>query len=245
MSTVAQVAPRDQPWQRDEFLGGCLGFPVFRLRTPSAARAAIDAASVNAEWMIEARVPAERPAEAEALARCGFRIADTNVQLVRAPQAPRHAARCRMARPDDEAAVRAIAANGFSQTRFHLDPRIPVEAANRVKEEWAANYFRGQRGEWLVVAEDAEGVCGFNLVLRSPRDSLVIDLIAVTERGRRRGFGAEMLEFASSECLGRPAEVAVGTQIANVSSLALYTKLGFRPTQSTYVFHLHRADLIR
>lgn len=235
----------EQAWQRDDFLGRCLGHPVLRLRVPSAAGEAIAAAQEHPEWMIEARVPADRPDDAAALARHGFRIVDTNVQLTRAPRAAAAAPRCRLARPADEPAVRAIAGSGFSQTRFHLDSRIPKADANRVKEEWAANYFRGKRGEWLVVAEDAEGVCGFNLVLRTPRDSLVVDLIAVAERGRRRGFGAELMEFAASECLGRPAEVAVGTQVANVNSLGLYVKLGFRPVNATYVFHLHRAELVR
>jgi ribosomal protein S18 acetylase RimI-like enzyme len=245
MSMGAQSATREQPWQRDEFLGRCLGHPVFRLRTPAAAREVIEAAGSQGEWMIEARVPAGQPAEAAALARAGFRIADTNVQLERRARPAVRAPRCRLARPTDERAVRAIAAAAFTQTRFHLDARIPTAAANRVKEEWAANYFRGQRGEWLVVAEDEAGVCGFNLVLRTPRDSLVVDLIAVADRGRRMGFGAELLEFAAAECLGRPVDIAVGTQIANFNSLGLYQKLGFRPTSATYVFHLHRADLIR
>jgi dTDP-4-amino-4,6-dideoxy-D-galactose acyltransferase len=245
MSTAAHGTNRNQPWQRDEFLGRYLGFPVIRLRDNAAARAAIEAASADAEWMIEARVPADRPGEVAALAQCGFRIVDTNVQLVRAARAAVPAPRCRLAQPSDEAAVRSVAARGFSQTRFHLDTRIPDAAANRVKEEWAGNYFRGQRGEWMVVAEDAQGVCGFNLVLRTPRDSLVVDLIAVDERARRQGLGAEMLEFAAGQCLARPAEVAIGTQIANATSLGLYTKIGFRPTNATYVFHLHRADLPR
>lgn len=245
MTTAAQTAMRDQPWQRDEFLERCLGHPVFRLRTPAAARAAIEAAGKDGDWLIEARASVARPADAAVLAQWGFRIADTNVQLVRPARPTVSAPRCRMARASDEAAVRAIASGSFRQTRFHLDPRIPAAAANRVKEEWAANYFHGQRGEWLVVAEDEAGVCGFNLVLRTERNSLVVDLIAVAERGRRRGFAAELIEFAAAECLGRPADVAVGTQIGNFNSLALYQKLGFRPADATYVFHLHRADLIQ
>lgn len=232
------------PWQRDEFLARCLGFPVIRLKDPAAARAAIEAAGAG-DWMIEARVPADRPAAVASLSQCGFRIVDTNVQLTRTARPAVPTARCRLARPADEPAVRAIAASAFTQTRFHLDSRIPAAAANRVKEEWAGNFFRGQRGEWLVVAEDEAGVCGFNLVLRTPRDSLVVDLIAVDPRGQRRGFGAELMEFAAATCLGRPADVAVGTQVANVHSLGLYLKLGFRPASATYVFHLHRQDLPR
>jgi GNAT superfamily N-acetyltransferase len=243
MATEAAAAPAT--WQRDAFLERHLGYPVFRLRELHAVRAAIDAAGAHADWMIEARVPVGEPAQSAVLARHGFRIADTNVQLRREARAGAPVtAGIRFATPADEAAVRTLAARCFSQTRFHLDPHIPRAAADRVKEEWAANYFSGRRGEWMVVAEDAIGVCGFNQVLRAADDSLVVDLIAVAERARQRGHAAAMIEYAARVCLDRPAAVSIGTQIANFGSLSVYTRLGFRPTTATYVFHLHRADLI-
>jgi len=46
-----------------------------------------------------------------------------------------------------------IAESAFVYSRFHLDPLVPKELANRVKREWIANYVRRQRGERLLVAE--------------------------------------------------------------------------------------------
>lgn len=229
------------PFVEDGFLGLCLGHPVIRLRSADAARQAIAHAAKYPRWMVETKVPAGDVAKVRELEDLGFRLVDTNVQLTRAARAaaaPRDA-RCRMATPADEAGVRRVAATSFTYTRFHLDPRIPDAAANRVKEEWAANFFHGRRGEWMVVAEDAQGVTGFLQLLRAADGTVIIDLIAVGERGRNQGLGRAMIELAASECLGRPAALLVGTQVANIASLALYDSLGFRLSQASYVLHLH------
>lgn len=225
----------------DGFLAHCLGFPVIRLRVPGAAEHAIVHAAKFPRWMIEARVQVAEVATVGALQDRGFRLIDTNVQLVRAADAGGvpGGERCRMATAADEAAVRSVAATSFSYTRFHLDPAIPDSAANLVKEEWVGNFFRGKRGKWMVLAEDADGVTGFLQLLHIPEGDVVIDLIAVSERGRNKGVARSMIAYAASRCLERPATLLVGTQIANIASLALYDSLGFRISQASYVLHLH------
>jgi ribosomal protein S18 acetylase RimI-like enzyme len=229
------------PFVEDEFLGQCLGHPVIRLRAADAARDAIEHAGKYPRWMIETKVAVGDVATIRALEDDGFGLVDTNVQLTRAAPSETLAsdARCRMATPTDEAGVRQVAATSFSHTRFHLDPRIAEAAANRVKEEWAANFFTGRRGDWMVVAEDAQGVAGFLQLLRAANGAVIIDLIAVSERGRNQGLARAMIECAATQCLGRPAAMIVGTQIANIASLALYDSLGFRVSQANYILHLH------
>jgi ribosomal protein S18 acetylase RimI-like enzyme len=234
------------PFLRDAFLEQWLGYPVFRLRDTGAAHEAIAQAAAHDRWMVDTRVAVDRVGELAQVTGHGFRLIDTNVQLER-PAAAREAASggCRFAVAADEAQVRAIAASSFTQTRFHLDPQIPDTLANRVKEEWVGNFFAGRRGQWLVVAEHEGRVSGFCQVLRNPDDVLVIDLIAVAEHGRGRGLARAMIEYAATTCLGRPAAMLVGTQIANVRSLALYTRLGFSVASASYIFHLHSRNRAR
>lgn len=239
-------AVRPVPWARDAFLEQWLRYPVFRLREPGAAGEAIAQAAAHDQWMIETRVPVDRVADLALVTAHGFRLIDTNVQLARAAGSnDAETAGCRFAVAADEAEVRAIAAHAFSQTRFHLDPQIPKALANRIKEEWVGNFFAGRRGEWMIVAEHDRRVSGFCQVLRSAGDVLVIDLIAVAERGRGRRLAAAMIEYAAAACLGRPGAMIVGTQIANVRSLALYTRLGFSVSSASYIFHLHSQDAAR
>jgi dTDP-4-amino-4,6-dideoxy-D-galactose acyltransferase len=240
------MRPQQTPWIEDTFLGRALGYPVFRLREPDSARQAIAAAASGPRWMIETRVPVEDVELLGDLTTLGFRLIDTNVQLTRAPQMfdTSGTEHCRMAGAQDEPAVRSIAAQSFSQSRFHLDPLIPAAAANRIKEEWAGGFFAGRRGEWMVVGEGARGVHGFTQLLRAADDTLVIDLLAVKADGRNQGFARAMIAYAATACLGRPALLKVGTQIANVNSLSLYTSLGFRVCGASYVLHLHAENLV-
>jgi dTDP-4-amino-4,6-dideoxy-D-galactose acyltransferase len=230
-------------WGEDAFLGGILGYPVLRLRAPAAARHAIAEASARHRWMIEARVPVREIAVLGELTTQGFRIIDTNIQLTRAPgKLPASGVdACRMAEPKDESAVRAIAARSFSVTRFHLDPAIPESAANRIKEEWAGNFFAGRRGQWMVVAESAGQVCGFAQLLREGDHTLIIDLIAVEAGARNRGLAGAMIAYAQRACLPGEPTLKVGTQLANIDSLALYTRLGFRINAASHVLHRHGA----
>jgi ribosomal protein S18 acetylase RimI-like enzyme len=238
-------APTDGPaWLQDVFLEQWLGYPVFRLKNPSHVREVVAAAAVHPEWMIEARVAVS---DVDVLARLtheGFRVIDTNVQLTRAVAAVDGvaAANCRFAHAPDEAAVRAIAGRAFTQTRFHLDPAIPNAVADRIKQEWAGNFFSGKRGDWMVVAPDEHGPSGFLQLLRGADDTVVIDLIAVAKQGRGKGLARSMIAYAATSCLGREATLVVGTQIANVTSLRLYSSLGFRIASSAYVLHMHARD---
>ena len=73
----------------------------------------------------------------------------------------------------------------------------------------------------------------------NPDDVVVIDLIAVDKNHRRKNTASSLIAYAESEynnCL----LIRVGTQIANIASVRLYEKLGFRLTQSQYIFHYHR-----
>jgi GNAT superfamily N-acetyltransferase len=189
---------------------------------------------------VDAKVPSEAVGRLHQLEAAGFAVVDTSVQLTR-PAVPFdvQSGHVRFALPADEATVRTLAAQSISQSRFHLDPAIPRATANHLKAEWAGNFFAGHRGDWMVVAEDAGEVCGFLQLLRS-EEGVVIDLIGVSSNHRSRGLGSQMIAFAAHHCLDRPARLTVGTQIANVRSLAFYQRLGFTITAAFYVLHLHR-----
>lgn len=175
------------------------------------------------------------------LENLGFRLIDTNVQLIRKAGAfEKTSTRCRFANPADENAVRMVAGNSFVQSRFHLDPVIPNSVADKIKEDWAGNFFSAKRGKWMVVVEHDKKVCGFLQLLQKNEETIIIDLIAVAKDKQGLGLGGEMISFASSACLNKEARMEVGTQVANLSSLSLYTNLGFRISDFKYVLHLHQ-----
>ena len=145
-------------------------------------------------------------------------------------------------RPEHYTDVLHIAASCFQYSRFHLDPAIPNPIAHRVKHDWVLNYIQGGRGERLMVALiDAQPV-GFLAVLRSECEGKcirTIDLIGVSRPFQGRGVGQQLVRYFVEQYAPHSDRLQVGTQVANVSSLRLYQKLGFSTMKSAYVMHLH------
>jgi ribosomal protein S18 acetylase RimI-like enzyme len=213
----------------DAWLSAILGKPAFHLPPGPAF------IPPQGPAFVDARIGAGDTAALLALQDKGFRVMDVSVQLVRPPGAmPAAGPDVREARPADAEAVKALAAEAFVFDRFHCDPAIGHDTASRLKAEWAGNYFTGKRGDGMVVAEDGVGICGFLQWLHVGGET-VIDLIAVAGRSRGKGYGRAMIALAGSA----GQALRVGTQIANLPSLALYGGSGFRQTAASYVLHLH------
>ena len=187
-----------------------------------------------------ARVPTHHVRTSRLLEREGFHVVDTGITLEtrRLPEGGGEGSRARLARAEDRAAVEKIAASSFVYSRFHLDPDIPKPLADEIKTQWVGNYFLGQRGDYMVVAECAGQVTGFLQLLNASGSVLVIDLIAVEKDHRGQGLAEEMIRYAVTTC-GNPTTIRAGTQSANTMSLSLYEKLGFRIVSTSYVLHHH------
>lgn len=226
----------------DTWLSELLRRPTFSVRDTTDVTSVADALPM-APAFVTAKVPAHRADDAVALQAIGFRVVDTALTFAAEVTEAAGGEPCvRPAQRRDEAAVAAIAATVFRYSRFHLDPGISRETANRIKEAWARNYFAGARGDGMVVAEAEDGaVVGFTQLLRGADGAVVIDLIAVAETATRRGFARAMIGHAARHGLDgrRPARLLVGTQAANIASCRLYESLGFRLMSSTFVLHHH------
>jgi ribosomal protein S18 acetylase RimI-like enzyme len=229
----------------DAWLAGLMRRAVNRVAGPVVPGTEADATRALAALAATpgfayARVPTTDVSFGHLLENAGFRLVDTGITLEAATIAgtSRSMGETRLAHAGDATAVVEIARTAFRYSRFHLDPRIPTALANDIKREWAANYFRGQRGDHMVVAERSGSVVGFLQLLAGKDGVLTIDLIAVAEAHRGRGLAADMIRFAAREC-GKPVRLRVGTQAANVASLRLYERLGFAVAATSHVFHLH------
>jgi ribosomal protein S18 acetylase RimI-like enzyme len=229
----------------DRWLGEAMATDAYRVSGSLVPEEALEAAkalrSIAARPSFAyARVPTRDLSTAQGLEANGFRLVDTNVTL-ETEELPAQAGvhnTARAARPADAAAVEQIARTSFEMSRFHLDPHLRPGLANEIKAQWAANFFRGRRGDFMVVAERDGQVAGFLQLIAASEAVLVIDLIAVARDARGRGLASAMIRHAAHTC-GAPRRLRVGTQIANVGSLKLYQRLGFSVTTSAYMFHLH------
>lgn len=166
----------------------------------------------------------------------GFYPADVNLTL----EAPLRGVAnelggARLAVSEDAAALGELARTSFVCSRFHRDPNIPRTHADAFKAAWVTNYFKGLRGDAMVVAEVDKQIAGF-LQLLDQGDTVVIDLVAVDQQFRRQGVASAMLGRASA-AFPEARTIRAGTQAANTGSLRFYQHSGFEHTASTMVFH--------
>jgi len=185
-----------------------------------------------------AKVGTDRVADVAALAKLGFVVVDTNVtfELMREPSAASPSIEVSEVAEGDADAVLDIAGSAFRYSRFHLDPLISDELAHHIKREWIRNYVLRKRGDALLVAHLDDRVVGF-LAAIVAHGTAIIDLVAVASDANGLGVGSALtLAFAQKY---RGMSRIVGTQVANVPSVRLYTKLGFSLVRSQYVLHHH------
>lgn len=132
----------------------------------------------------------------------------------------------------------ALAEEAFAFDRFHLDDEIPKIVSNQIKREWVYNFFNGKRGDYLLVASKEQEIYGFLLLIIDDKNA-IIDLIAVNKTQRGNGIGRELISCTLKNIPKGVSNIIVGTQLENISSVALYKAIGFKPINNTVNLHLH------
>ena len=224
--------------REDGWLAERLGRPAFTVDGSALEE------DVAAAGFYQARVPADDVAAVQRLSALGFSVVDTTLTLGRTPvpgSAPSSVVR---AKPEHREAVVEIARTAFRFSRFHLDPEVPAELANRIKADWIESYFAGTRGEHLLVALADGRPAGFLAVIAGEdagKALRTIDLIAVAPSAQGRGLARALTGAFVAESARVCDEVRVGTQAANVPATRLYESMGFALVRAQYALHLHVA----
>lgn len=196
------------------------------------------------------KVPVAETAMLKRFLDAGFRIADISVTLDREPgnveeicKKPRlSGCTVRTAYPEECKKVGEIAEICFTKSRFHQDPDIPKEIADTIKRKWVENYFNGERGESILVADYDNKPVGFLAIAKTENPNQVIriiDLIGIHPMYHGRGFGSCLVNHFIADSIKKCDLLRVGTQIINVPSLHLYEKTGFRTSGASVVLHAH------
>jgi ribosomal protein S18 acetylase RimI-like enzyme len=217
----------------DGWLSLRFGHPVYTVSGSPEELSAHMAGQGRASY--QAKVPSDEVARVRALCEAGLYVVDAGVTLTRnadvnaAPSLP-----VVDAEPQHEPAVLAIAASAFHASRFHLDPAVSPETAARIKRDWVESYFRGTRGDGLLVALVDGAPAGFLAVLGN-----AIDLVATAPDKQGRGVGEALTHEFLRRSAGAWDSVQVGTQLANVGATRFYERLGFTTDRTQYVLHGH------
>jgi dTDP-4-amino-4,6-dideoxy-D-galactose acyltransferase len=147
----------------------------------------------------------------------------------------------RQAEEADSRELERIAFSSFTRDRFHADPRIPPDVADRIYENWIRNSLRGIGADVVIVGEAEGRLAGFVTCRVDERSGRIlglsvgtIALVAVDGRARGKGVGtAMMLEALRWFREHGAAVVEVGTQLRNIPSSRVYERMGFRLVASS------------
>ncbi|MBL4654263.1 MAG: GNAT family N-acetyltransferase [Bacteroidia bacterium] len=187
------------------------------------------------------KVSTEKTEQVKFIEKLGFNLIDTNVSFEKnlSPILDfKFTCNVLLARPVDEEKTVELASRTMRNSRFHLDKCFEQSTADYLKGEWVRNYFKGKRGDAMVIALEKDKIVGFLQLIKSNGNKLFIDLIGVDSSIRNKGIASNMIHFAESEFKDCEKYV-VGTQVSNIPSIRLYEKLGFKMISSNYVFHYH------
>jgi GNAT superfamily N-acetyltransferase len=224
--------------REDAWLSEQLGRPVFTVK-PGTLIDPGELGRVDAEHpdaFYQAKVPLDDVARIAELGALGFYFVDANLQIERPPGPPLEVstdATVGRSRPEQRDALLDLAQRSFGSDRFHLDPGIDREGADRVKRAWVESYLDGRRGDWVIAAEADGRVVGF-LCMLNPG---LMDLMAVDPDHRGGGVSSAMTAHAIAEAGDQP--MRLGTQAANVKATRLYERLGFLVQSAQAVLHRH------
>lgn len=224
-------------WRDDIWLAQHLGVRSVELY-PEALQSPFELPFEVQNAFVYARVPLSRLDILYALNLLGFVLVDTSITLerhVKSREVGNPA--IRYARPQDRELVVELARYCFSYTRFHQDHRISRTTADTIQAAWADNFFLGNRGDLMLIAEDSYGIQGFLLALVPSQEKLIIDLIGVSKNAQGKGLGRALIDSAQTEtgC----ALVQAGSQLVNMQALAFYQRMGFHLVKAVYTLHRH------
>lgn len=147
----------------------------------------------------------------------------------------------RPARQSDQKTLCECAGTIFQQTRFHADPHIGAETADRRYANWMKNAFALDHQE-VIVCEQKDELMAF-FVQQSPAPGQVFwSLVGLAPGLAGKGLGLTVWTAA----LGWLAQQGIREVSTSISSLnaavfRLYVKLGFSFPVPEAVFHWHAA----
>jgi ribosomal protein S18 acetylase RimI-like enzyme len=203
-------------------------------------RRALEAAGEQKIQYLTARLDARDLSGVHVLEQSGFITVDGIVTFGRrAPSQPieiqNQDITIRLATQADAEAAAEIARSAFIYDRFHADPAIPSDVADRLHFEWVRNSCSGVAADAVVLGFVGGELAGFvTCKIQSDSEKYLgekigtVVLVATREGYRGKGVAASLTAASVNWFATRGVTVIeVGTQLRNTPASRLYQRCGF------------------
>ena len=116
---------------------------------------------------------------------------------------------------------------------------ISSEFKKKYRTEWVQNFFKKQRGDYMLVAEKDKKILGFILILKKA-NKLIIDLIVTGKKHRKKNAATSLINYTNNKIMKKKDKIVAGTQKDNLIAIKMYKKLGFtQKNNKTFCYHIH------
>lgn len=167
-----------------------------------------------------------------------FRFITTNIQCKKKiSQLHYYDRNCTFAIQKDLTYLKEISKKSYKFSRFHLDKKISKNICDRIFTSWIENYFKNQRGDYLLVYRIMRKPVGFLLLKKDKKKYLRIDLIAVNNQFKRLSIGKKLIDYAMFLFNKHYSYLIVGYQSRNLDAKNFYTNIGFRIEEKKDIYH--------
>lgn len=183
---------------------------------------------------------------AHAMEREGFLLMDTLVyyarDLVGAPIPSQTGdVVVRPLRPGEQDSVTSLAAAAFRgySSHYHADKRLDPAKCDQAYVSWAyRSCVSRDVADAVLVATLRDEILGFlTLRLSNPGEGEGI-LVAVAPQAQGRGISSALMIQGMKWCMAQGAtRMLISTQITNLSSQRVWTRLGFEVSRAYHTFH--------
>lgn len=198
----------------------------------SDAAPVLNAAAMAQYDIVQAKIPADATAQADALSALGFRLAESEVDLSvsladrldsEVFDGVRHAVE------SDIPTLREAARKTFALSRFRT-PWYAPEDSGRFYARWVENAVLGTFDDVCLVLEDSRRrPQGWVTLRQLPEQEARIGLLAAWPGQAGRGTGRRLMLAAESWCRQQNVlRLRVATQLGNIAALRLYLSGGAR-----------------
>jgi RimJ/RimL family protein N-acetyltransferase len=235
----------EAPWDTAIYGDPVLQVTRLEVRGPTASQdlAAFERArDATGSHLVSCRLPHDKLRESMLLESAGFRFIEMlylpELELAdRASGSDDEGVEVRRATEADLPRVLEIAGSAFRNERFHVDPRLSIELADRRYSNWAASSLThpSQRlfvicdgstiAAFFVTEDQSDGTCYWHLNAVAPE---------LQGRGHGRKAWSAMVRHAAASGARRVRSSIVAR---NHRVLNLYARLGFRFPAPLMTFH--------
>lgn len=144
-------------------------------------------------------------------------------------------------KPED---IYELAFDSGHESRFRKDPNFEESEFKAMYRKWIDNSFSKSMADDLLICFD-EGVLKGFVSYKVRDDHAVIGLIAVDERSKGHGIGAQLIQAVEDIMVQQNiAELRIPTQLGNDGAMRFYSALGYKEIERIQLKHYWKNDTI-